>query len=114
MAEDSAKRFIELVIATTIGSIVGAYIARDIQFSFALFVRAIFATALLALFFFAVWQFSTRIGKRKRPHKSEAIVSEPEEPVQEETEEYRANEYEGYEESTTQEELEEEQEVYKR
>lgn len=70
MAAESVKRFVELIIATTIGSIVGAYIARDIQFSLNLFVRALFATALLAIFFFFIWQFSTHIGKRKKARAS--------------------------------------------
>jgi uncharacterized protein YacL len=75
------KRFIELVIATTIGSIVGAYIARDIQFSLNLFIRALFATCLLAIFFFFIWQFSTHIGKRRKleqRHYAERYEETPE------------------------------------
>jgi len=58
-------RFIEFVIATTIGSIVGAYIARDIDFSFNLVARAVFAVAILAVFFFLVYKISHSWTKRK-------------------------------------------------
>ncbi|MCD6478369.1 MAG: hypothetical protein J7L44_00605 [Candidatus Diapherotrites archaeon] len=78
MGSDSVKRFVELVIATTIGSIVGAYIARDIQLSLNLFMRALFATCLLAIFFFFVWQFSTHIGKRRKARHYAERYEEPE------------------------------------
>ena len=119
MDSDSAKRFVELVIATTIGSIVGAYIARDIQFSLNLFVRALFATALLAIFFFFIWQFSTHIGKQKKaagsPHHAERYHKEPEkgaeEPYDEEDEPYEEydseTEYEPGDEANLEEDIEE-------
>jgi len=58
-------KFIEFVIATTIGSIVGAYIARDITLDFPLIVRAVFAVAILAVFFFLVYKVSSSWAKRK-------------------------------------------------
>ena len=80
MSENTAQRFIELVIATTIGSIVGAYIARDIEFSFNLVVRAVFAVALLSVFFFFVYRTSISWGHRKPAHRREEEVEElPEE-----------------------------------
>lgn len=99
MATESVKRFVELIIATTIGSIVGAYIARDIQFSLGLFMRALFATALLAIFFFFIWQFSTHIGKRGKARASyhaERYRKEPEEYAEEPASE-EAEPYEEYE-----------------
>jgi len=112
MDSDSAKRFVELVIATTIGSIVGAYIARDIQFSLNLFVRALFATALLAIFFFFIWQFSTHIGKQKKaagsPHHAERYHKEPEKGAGEPYEEYDSEtEYEPGDEANLEEDIEE-------
>lgn len=119
MSADSVKHFVELIIATTIGSIVGAYIARDIQFSLSLFVRALFATALLAIFFFFIWQFSTHIGKQKKAagplHHAERYRKEPEkgaeEPYDEEDEPYEEydskTEYEPGDEADLEEDIEE-------
>lgn len=77
MGENPGLRFIEFVIATTIGSIVGAYIARDIEFSLDLLVRAVFAVAILAVFFFLVHRVAITWGKRKKkPPKQEAPIEE--------------------------------------
>ena len=115
MGSDSAKRFVELVIATTIGSIVGAYIARDIQFNLNLFIRALFATCLLAIFFFFVWQFSTHIGKHRnerprrytRHHHEEPEETEMPYSEEESYEEYRENGAETNSEAELQEDFEE-------
>lgn len=71
MGEKPGQRFIELVIATTIGSIVGAYIARDIDFSFNLLARAVLAVALLSVFFFLVYRVSISWGQRKTRKRQE-------------------------------------------
>ena len=102
-----AKRFVELVIATTIGSIVGAYIARDIQFSVRLFVRALFVTALLAVFFFFVWQFSTHIGKHRKASGRNEKHYRAQEEREEETYDEETEPYEEYD--SEQEALDEEQ-----
>jgi len=65
MMEKPGMRFIEFVIATTIGSIVGAYIARDITLDFSLIIRAVFAVAVLAVFFFLVYKISSSWAKKK-------------------------------------------------
>lgn len=64
MAE-GVGRFVELVIATTVGSIVGAFISNGIALSVDTFVRALFATCALMIFFFLMWQISKGIGQRK-------------------------------------------------
>ncbi len=102
MSEKPGQHFIELVIATTIGSIVGAYIARDIDFSFNLVARAVFAVALLSVFFFFVYKTSISWGNRKQARSREEIRKEelPEEeyeddyPAEEPREEYRTEETE--------------------
>jgi|GEM_PF-3425768 len=56
--------FVELIIATTVGSIVGAFIAHGIELNADTFFRALFATCVLMIFFFLIWQISKNIGPR--------------------------------------------------
>ena len=88
MSEKPGQHFIELVIATTIGSIVGAYIARDIDFSFNLVVRAVFAVALLSVFFFFVYKTSISWGRKKAEREKKEIAQEEEYPEEDYPEEY--------------------------
>jgi len=96
MTDGLNKRFVELLIATTIGSIVGAFIARDINFSedwLNIIARAVIAVVILAVFFFALHKASISWGKRKKrgstprqelppepdqePHQKENYTEEP-------------------------------------
>lgn len=72
-------RFIEFIIAATIGSIVGAYISRDIEFNANLIARAVFAVAILSIFFFLVYKVSSSWAKRNQkesPGLEEEITEE--------------------------------------
>lgn len=98
LEESKGTRFIEFVIATTIGSIVGAYIARDIEFNLNLVIRAVFAVAILSVFFFCVYKASSSWGKKKKPMPGEEIVPEEALPEEEFKEEYSEEEGTGKEE----------------
>lgn len=116
--------FVELIIAATIGSMVGAFIMHEgIQLSFGLFMRALFATTVLAIFFFFLWQFSKGLGQRgpkshralrreqtREPRKFSYDESAPEEFEELESEEGQEAEDE-YAEDYAQEEAEYEQEA---
>ncbi|MCX8189900.1 MAG: hypothetical protein N3F05_01585 [Candidatus Diapherotrites archaeon] len=85
-------RFVELVIATTVGSIVGAFISNGIDLSINTFVRALFATCALMIFFFLMWQISKGIGSRKSASerfgdKEKKVIGEPSKFTYEESEE---------------------------